>query len=100
MLDFVRIGAALLALASIIHFGCVCNFLPQTATRKIKVTAIACVICGAMLFGCALDDDTDHEVVYYLLLLAFSFLAYELATWLDGINVCEHYIKPTEGDEK
>jgi hypothetical protein len=81
----------MLSLAAIIHFVCVCNFLPTTATRKIKAAALGCVACAAMLLGCALSGQPSEELVKYLLLMGTAFAIYEGATWLDGIHVCDYY---------
>jgi len=87
----IRLTCAVLALATIIHFGCICNFLSHCATKKIKATAVACVVTGAMLLGCAVDKECIDDTVVYLLLMTISMMCYELAKWIDGLNLCDFY---------
>jgi hypothetical protein len=87
----IKAYVVMLSLAAIVHFVCICNFLPSTATFKIKVAALSCVGCAAMLLGCALSEQPSGELVKYLLMLGTAFALYEAATWIDGIYVCNYY---------
>lgn len=87
----IRLTCAALALATIIHFGCICNFLCRCATRKIKTASVACVITGAMLLGCAVDKESVDDMVIYLLLMTIALMCYEMAKWMDGLNLCDFY---------
>lgn len=58
---------------------------------KIKISAIFSVTAGAMLLGCALDQNRSSEMMNYLIVLSVAFMAYEIAKWLDGLHLCRFY---------
>lgn len=86
-----KIAAAMLALFAIVHFVCVCNFMPAVATKKAKLAALSCVACGAMLLGCVLGGQADGVIGQYAIALGIALSAYEISTWMDGMTGCDFY---------
>ncbi len=89
----IRVCCALLSLATVIHFGFICNFLNQKATLKIKVSAAISVATGAMLLGCTINNEKPEELMLHLVSMSVAFMIYEVSKWVDGLHLCRFYAK-------
>lgn len=82
--DWLCLGLGAVAL---VHYSCLCNFMPTTATVKIKVTTGLCVAASAGLVCAAQFSNTELA----LAALVAALVTHDLARWLDKIHICKMY---------